>query len=166
MWIILEAWRNDRYPHNRWTFIKRFVVYTTTHTRFRHYEEEHKRIFRPFCRILNFFLRRSYVLPYSIPMVFHKKLKKRQLLSTTDWIGWNSTSQAAWYIRHVRFTKVYNDYSMVPEICFFDTTRQIIQLRPSRQGGGYLTSPPPASYTESYIKPNIGEGREPPPPAK
>ena len=49
----------------------------------------------------------------------------------------------------------------VPEKYFFDTTRQIIQLRPDRQGGGGVPdiAPSPKRHTTSYTKPNTGDGR-------
>ena len=54
----------------------------------------------------------------------------------------------------------------VPDFFFFDTTRQIIQLRPPRQGGGVSdTVPFPKRHTVLYIKPNTGDGRELSPPS-
>ena len=48
------------------------------------------------------------------------------------------------------------------EKMFFDATSRIIQLRPSRQRGGVSdTVPSPRRYTNSYIKWNTGDGREP-----
>ena len=42
-------------------------------------------------------------------------------------------------------------------IFFFDTTQKIIQLRPSRQGGGSDTVPSLKRHTKFYAKPNTVE---------
>ena len=68
--------------------------------------------------------------------------------------------------RSFRYSREYNTWSRGGRFFFFDTTRRIIQLRPSRQRGGGVsdTAPSPKRHTNSYIKPNTGDGREPPPP--
>ena len=63
------------------------------------------------------------------------------------------------------FSLFYGIYRRAAAKIVFDATRRIIQTRPPRQGGEvFNTVPSPERYTNSYIKPNTGDGREPSPP--
>ena len=70
------------------------------------------------------------------------------------------------YLRIFMFSLFYGIYRRAAAKIVFDATRRIIQTRPPRQGGEvFNTVPSPERYTNSYIKPNTGDAREPSPPS-
>lgn len=94
------------------------------------------------------------------------RTSKKMLIFFPDYINGKKGLLCSFRLRRIR-KKVLDFFSTSgrgERICFFDARRRIIQLKPSRQGGGGSdTVPSRKRHTTSSINPNTGGGRELPP---